>query len=380
MANRIFFHGVMLTDKVRMVSYKKAILEVVKKNDIVCDIGTGSGVLAFFSVLAGAKKVYAVEKDEIIEEARKLAQVNGLEKKIIFIKGDSDKVELPEKVDVITSEIIGSFGVEENLPRFNIDARKRFLKPEGKLVPSWLELYLVPVESEMIWRDNIGLWNKDFYGFDLSSVRNYAVSQRYIIDCSGKVRFLASPFLVSHFNFYENKEIPLAFSGEFAINKNGIFHGLVGYFKAGLSQSVILSTAPEEPITHWQQTFFPIQDAISVENDDRVHYGIKAIPQRIHVFWEWKVSIYRSGVEIASFSQSDFRIEKEELIVGRKDFKPALTQEAEIYRRVLNLCNGNRTIEGISEIIFAEYPEKYRTVKDVSREVVSIVRGKASIM
>ena len=235
----------MLADQARMAAYKKAIHQVVKKGDVVADIGTGSGILAFFAVQAGAKKVYAIEQHEIIEDAKKLAKINGLDKKIIFIKGRSDSVELPEKVDVIISELIGFFGLEENMQPFKIDARKRFLKPGGILVPSWLELYLVPVESETIWKENIGLWNSDYYGFDFSPVGSYAVSQRYVMDCSDRVNPLALPSMISHIDFNEIDDVPLVFQGEGVINKKAAFHGMVGYFRAGLSQNVVLSTSPE---------------------------------------------------------------------------------------------------------------------------------------
>ena len=128
MFERIFSQQPMIADQVRMEAYRKAIHEVVKKGDVVADIGTGSGILAFFALQAGARKVYAIEQNKIIEEAEELAKLDGMEERIVFIKGRSDRIELPEKVDVITSEILGHFGYEEHVARFKIDARKRFLK------------------------------------------------------------------------------------------------------------------------------------------------------------------------------------------------------------------------------------------------------------
>ena len=179
MFERIFSQKPMIVDQVRMDAYRSAIQEVVNEGDVVADIGTGSGILAFFALQAGARKVFAIEQDRVIEEAQQLAKINGLEERIVFIQGRSDRVELPEKVDVITSEILGHFGYEEHVARFKIDARRRFLKPEGRLVPSWLELYLVPVTSEHIWKDLIGSWSEDRYGFDFSP---YQQVQARLID------------------------------------------------------------------------------------------------------------------------------------------------------------------------------------------------------
>lgn len=247
----------MLEDKARMCAYKEAIERTVKKGDVVCDIGAGSGILAFFSILCGAKKVYAIERTEIIEEAQKVAQKNGFADKVVFIKGISDKINLPEKVDVVTSELIGFFGLEERLPTFKIDAKKRFLKPGGKLIPYGLELYLAPVESCDIWQNKIGLWQEDFYGVDLSLVKECALSQRYVLDCSGKLKFLAQPEMICRYNFYKDSVSSAVFGGEFTVNQSGLFHGFVGFFKAVLSEDVCLSTAPDQPLTHWQQVFSP---------------------------------------------------------------------------------------------------------------------------
>lgn len=379
MFDRIFQHKIILADQVRVGAYKKAIHEVVMKGDVVADIGTGSGILAFFAVQAGAKKVYAVEQDEVIEEAKKLAKNNGLDKRIVFIKGRSDRVEVPEQVDVIISELIGFFGLEENLHRFKIDARKRFLKPGGRLVPSWLELFLAPVESEAILKDHIGFWSSNYYGCDFSPVRSSAVSQRYVTDCSGKTKLLAPPSLISHLNFYEIEKVPSVSQGEFVINKNGIFHGLVGYFQAGLSPSVVLSTSPENPLTHWKQTFFPLKEGVMVEDGDEVCCKIIAIPYGGALFWKWDTGVFRKGDEIAKFSQNNLSLRKEEFVIRKKGFKPSLNPKGEICRRAFELCDGRRTTEDIAEILWKEYPKKYKDTKEALEAVVGIVRGKAKI-
>lgn len=374
---RIAGHGAMLADKVRMSSYQKAVHETVKAGDIVCDIGTGSGILAFFALQAGARRVYAIEQNDIIEEAEKLAQLNGLGKRIIFIKGRSDKIELPEKVDVIMSELIGYFGLEENLNRFQIDSRDRFLKPGGKLLPQWLELYLAPAQFNEFWDDKIGLWNKNFYGLDFSPVKESAAGERYLVDCTDKIAFMANPALLSRLDFYKISSIPLVCNAEFTVNKDGEVHGLLGYFKTGLSGNVILSTSFDDRLTHWRRSFFPFPDTFQVKKEDKICCRIKTMPQGGSVFWQWEAVILRNGKRKAEFSLSNFKIDKEELIVGREGFIPVLTEEAKIYRRVINLCDGERTIEEISEIIFTEYPEKYRAIKDAIRETVGIIRGKA---
>lgn len=59
----------MLQDTVRTGTYYDAIMKNTTdfKDKVVMDVGTGSGILAFFAVNAGARKVYAVEASGMAE-------------------------------------------------------------------------------------------------------------------------------------------------------------------------------------------------------------------------------------------------------------------------------------------------------------------------
>jgi len=48
------YHHTMLEDKVRMQSYLRAILKAVEPGDVVLDIGSGTGIIAYFACMTGA--------------------------------------------------------------------------------------------------------------------------------------------------------------------------------------------------------------------------------------------------------------------------------------------------------------------------------------
>lgn len=68
----------MLEDHKRTGAYYNAVIENKRlfKDKVVLDVGTGSGILAIFSAMAGAKKVYAVEATDMAKSARKLVAHN----------------------------------------------------------------------------------------------------------------------------------------------------------------------------------------------------------------------------------------------------------------------------------------------------------------
>jgi hypothetical protein len=51
-----------------------------------------------------------------------------------------------------------------------------------------------------------------------------------------------------------------------------------------------------------------------------------------------------------------------------------LTQEGEVRRRVLDLCDGERSMKEIAELLCAEYPERYRSMETAWQGALDIVR------
>ena len=189
--------GNMLSDYVRTGTYQKAIYNnaVDFKNKVVLDVGTGTGILAYFAIQAGAKMVYAIDASESVHVAKALAKANNYEQYITVIKGKVEEVTLPEKVDVIISEPIGFLLVHERMLESYVIARDRFLKPGGLMMPTTGSFILMgllclviiccagsivisPFSDDILYKEQITrvqLWeNNNFYGLDLTPVLEQA--------------------------------------------------------------------------------------------------------------------------------------------------------------------------------------------------------------
>ena len=148
-----------MEDSVRTPKYREAILDNPSnfRGKVVMDVGCGSGILSLFAAQAGAKKVYACEASGAAEIARILIKANGFENVVEVIQGKieditSEKIPL-KSIDVIVSEPLGTFLLNERMLETYIIARDMFLKPRGRLFPAKADLCIMPFTDETIYNE-----------------------------------------------------------------------------------------------------------------------------------------------------------------------------------------------------------------------------------
>lgn len=295
-------HREMIQDKVRTSAYKKSIFNTIKKGDVVLDVGTGTGLLAFFCAQAGASKVYAIEKTDIIKVAQENAKNNGFDN-IIFINEDSRNVTLPEKVDVIVSEVIGHFVLEENMLDSIVDAKERFLKKNGVLIPESVDLYFAPVEANRFYDEEINYWNKKTDNIDFSASKIFATNNVYILDIL-ESNYLSDSQKIETIDFYSSEKINLKIEASFKIKRSGVLHGLAGWFKVTLCENVFINTSPNSTKTHWKQCFFPLESPVHVSKGDEISIDFYSKSLAEDVVWTWEVTLNDQKCHSSFFKQS----------------------------------------------------------------------------
>jgi SAM-dependent methyltransferase len=161
---------------------------VVRPGDIVLDVGAGSGILSVFAARAGAARVYAVERTPAAVLAQELAAANGAAEIIQVIHGDITDVELPERVDVIVSEWLGGFGIDEGMLVPVIAARDRWLKPGGVVIPGLVMAWAALVHDRYLGGDG-GVLADNPYGLRFDDLVGKTVMAP---ECEGSALGLAS--------------------------------------------------------------------------------------------------------------------------------------------------------------------------------------------
>lgn len=136
-------HETMRDDAYRTPLYRAAIRERMQQSPTnslaVLDLGTGPFALfAIEAANAGARVVYAIEADHTSAEAARAAvAAAGVESTVQVIEGVSTEVNLPEKVDVLISETVGSIASQEGLYSMMADAHARHVERPADAA-SWI--------------------------------------------------------------------------------------------------------------------------------------------------------------------------------------------------------------------------------------------------
>ena len=167
-------YGDMTADYGRTHAYAQALRSRVTPDSVVLDIGAGAGILTLLACQAGARKVYAVEQDGIIQVARESAAHNGYSERIVFIEALSTAIDLPEPVDIILSEIHGTLPFFPGSLASIIDARNRFLKPGGVLIPMKETVSAAVVTLPDVYHRIVSPWEGGF-GLDCTAGLNRSV-------------------------------------------------------------------------------------------------------------------------------------------------------------------------------------------------------------
>jgi len=134
-------HETLLSDGNRNRSFYRALKRTVTKTSSVLDIGSGTGVWAVAAAKLGARRVVAVEEEPLlIGLIKQIARDNGFASKVEVVQGDSRQIQLGQEFDIVISETIGHLVFDEPIVPIMIDARKRFLKSGGILIPGAVAL------------------------------------------------------------------------------------------------------------------------------------------------------------------------------------------------------------------------------------------------
>ncbi len=365
-------YGRMIEDRLRTEPFVDALRNAITSDRVVLDIGTGTGIFSFLACQFGAARVYAVEPDAAAIQVAQLCAKNipGSER-ITWIQGLTTELDLPERADVVIGDLHGTLPFFKGNIESMADARKRHLKPGGKMIPARDVLYAVPASAPEEYRHIESPWLKNDYGIDLSAAAPFVVNQwsRARSEPALPEQLLSSPQCWGEVDYTTVETPNLDKKLEWEVERAGTLHGLYVWFDSDLGYS----NSPLLPELVYGRAFFPFERPTEVVPGDKVHTRLAVRLFKGNYVFRWDSRITAAdGTMKARFEQSTFKshlTSPAELHKASADYVPSLTMDGQVAHAALQAMSEGQRLQDIADALIARFPERFKTPTQALDEV-----------
>jgi protein arginine N-methyltransferase 1 len=371
-------YGRMIADTVRTAPFVEAMRRAIRPGSVVLDIGTGPGFFALLACQLGAARVYAIEPDDAIEIGRETARHQAGGERVVWLRGLSTDISLPEPVDVVIGDLHGTLPFYTSNLTSLIDARHRHLKPRGVMIPRRDVAFAVPAEAESEYADVVCPWERNALGIDLSAGRRFVANQwwRAAPEAVPETRYLAAPIAWTEID-YHRCETPNA-SGNCAwtATRPGVLHGYYVWFDGETAEGIGFSNAPTLPELVYGRAFFPLEQPVAITEGDSIRGSFAANLVAGEYILRWNTRIEDAGGRPkASFVQSTFAsrpVLKEDLARSKPDYRPSLGEAGRADLLVLEAISKGASLAEIAETLAREFPQRFKDPAQALRHATDL--------
>ena len=265
------WHIPMMNYKVRNNAYFDAIKLAVDDGAFVLDIGTGSGLLSLMAAASGAGKVIACETSRTIAEvAKQIIYSNGFgEKTSVLNKKSTDLIvgeDLPQRADLIISEVLSAEFLGEGLRTTALDARKRLLKPGGTIIPQSekIRISLIGDSPEFFDATTVACVN----GFDLSKF-NLISKTKLGLSLRDKPLLLSNTKDAFNINLCDGSQVLKEDKTiKIKASRDSLCLGIIQWLWVRLYKDIEYENKPSENDSHWATPIYLFDEPVAVKAGD----------------------------------------------------------------------------------------------------------------
>ena len=230
--------------------------------------------------------------------AQELAAANGVADIVEVIQGDVADIELPERVDVIVSEWLGGFGIDEGMLAPVIVARDGWLKPDGVMIPRSVTAWAALVYDRYLG-ETVEFLRDNPYGVSFDDLIEKTVNE---ISYSGSFRHLAATDKRSEPArlwttdadriSLEQAQAPHVAEALLPVRHHGTANALALWFSTELAPGIALAIGPGDPPTHWGMTTAPLRSPVELAPGMVVHARVRTAPAQPMGTWtSWAIAL-----------------------------------------------------------------------------------------
>lgn len=267
------WHFRMLADDARNEAYRRAIEKAAPGRRLALDIGTGSGLLAMMAARAGAARVVACEMiTPLARAAARIVARNGYGDRVTVLAKKSTQlavgVDLPERADLLISEIVDGGLLGEGMLRTLRHANSMLVTPDAAVIPLAATVSGALIEcADLRHQHRLS----PVAGFDLSELdmfRNPLAHHQFDMAHEAH-RVLSRAVELARFDFRRLPEAAASRRLTLEIVEDGTAQAIAFWFDLELDEEITLSTRPGSA-GHWRQAVVVFDRDRPVRRGERV--------------------------------------------------------------------------------------------------------------
>lgn len=359
-----------VSDPIRLEQFKAAIHKSVVPGNRIADLGCGSGILGLLCLRTCETFVYAIDSSAMLEVAKETLLRAGLGGQAMFIHGQSQQVDLPERVDVVICDHVGYFGFDYGIVNFFEDARRRFLKPGGTLIPARIEPQVAAVQSEKC-HSLAEEWRQKNVPAEFHWLHQHGLNTKHAVSLKPE-ELLGRPSVLGCIDLHQNNPDFFSWSVDLCIERDGVMHGLAGWFECELTEGVWMTNSPlSDRAINRPQAFLPINAPVPVKAGDMIKATVMARPADNVI--AWVVEFPTSGQRFSHSTWQGRLLSPEELIRANPARVPQISRQGRARMTVLSYCDGLRTSQEIERAILRAHPDLFPSPGEISRFIAQVL-------
>lgn len=290
---RIEYHRTLIADAARNAAFYNAMKALIRPGEtVVADIGAGTGLLGLMAAKLGAKEVFLYEAGEVAAVAERTIARSGF-KNCHLMPCHSTEMHDPPKADLLVSETLGNYAFEEDIITTLNDARRRFLKKGGKILPRAISQFAQPVTSPRLFRE-LTVWGEvgKRYGLDLTDAQLMSLNNVYVRRIRENELLQDGARQWDHLDFARHNSANRSGEARWRMAADTLIYGFAVWWQADLLDDLSISTGPLAPKTHWEQLYFPVERVLNAPEGGELRFTIRSrsSPETgTHLKWQAEV-------------------------------------------------------------------------------------------
>ncbi|MFM9971987.1 MAG: tetratricopeptide repeat protein, partial [Burkholderiales bacterium] len=269
------WHVPMMNDALRNNAYFEALKAAITPDSHVLEIGTGSGLLSMMAAKLNAKSVTTCEAEPIVAAAAKrIIAENGLGERINAIAKVSNDlkigVDIGVPADILVSEVLSSELLGEHVLPSIEDAKRRLLKPGGRIIPAEGSIKIALIGGAAI---GANLHVSKVHGFDLGHFNSIVQRKQGITRNDLDIEFFTDDVEAFHFDFQNVAFHP----GEskllrIPVKTTGLCFGIIQWIRLQMDANTVFENHPsiKAAASGWQHLAYVFPAPVELKADQIV--------------------------------------------------------------------------------------------------------------